>query len=520
MRFGKTRLATLALSAALSAGTIAPAFAAPVLAAEVTTETTGDLTTTTTYLQDYLAAKDAYAAAVAKLQGIVDSSNVSDATYDQAVAETKAAKTAYDTAKIKYEDEAKKKTDTYDSDLRNLKTAMDDAEKAISDNEAKVAEANQIVDDQNLKGIADGNAVKALEDQMASKQTELRDLLTDYNTAVNAYTQNPTRANETAKNNAEVAYNTALDAYKATYGGTSVTTWYNNSLRFSPISTIKNNVTNGTDRVSEYAKAVAESKAAAEKINNANVYLKGNGADKEAHDTDAYRGKLSDAYTAAKRAYDEKAGLQNRIDELKVKMDDAEKAWKDAQAIVDRYDGKDADVVAAKQYLNYLKNPANILSSVVKANANVKDAEAKKAAMDKAEKDLLANLGIEDEAMKAKLEAAEKKAEAAEAKAAELEAKLTTKTATPTGVKAVAGTGKATISWKAVSGAKKYRVYRANAVDGTYIHIGTTSQTSYIDSTAKAGKKYAYKVRGIKVPATGVEVVGSASAAAATATIK
>lgn len=57
-----------------------------------------------------------------------------------------------------------------------------------------------------------------------------------------------------------------------------------------------------------------------------------------------------------------------------------------------------------------------------------------------------------------------------------------------------AATGKVVVSWKSVSGASSYRVYRSDAKDGTYEAIKTVTGTSYTDSTAEAGKKYYYKV--------------------------
>ena len=54
--------------------------------------------------------------------------------------------------------------------------------------------------------------------------------------------------------------------------------------------------------------------------------------------------------------------------------------------------------------------------------------------------------------------------------------------------------GKPKLSWKAVSGADAYRVYRATSKSGSYTRISSTSSTGFTDSTAKLGKKYYYKV--------------------------
>lgn len=48
------------------------------------------------------------------------------------------------------------------------------------------------------------------------------------------------------------------------------------------------------------------------------------------------------------------------------------------------------------------------------------------------------------------------------------------------------------ISWTAVSGAKKYNVYRADTKDGTYTFLGSTSNTYYVDKNGS--NKFFYKV--------------------------
>lgn len=56
------------------------------------------------------------------------------------------------------------------------------------------------------------------------------------------------------------------------------------------------------------------------------------------------------------------------------------------------------------------------------------------------------------------------------------------------------------IKWKKITGATKYKVYRATSQNGTYKKIATVKATandtqSYIDSTVKSGKTYYYRVQ-------------------------
>ncbi len=62
----------------------------------------------------------------------------------------------------------------------------------------------------------------------------------------------------------------------------------------------------------------------------------------------------------------------------------------------------------------------------------------------------------------------------------------------------------ATVSWKKVSGASVYYVYRATSKNGTYSYIGSTKKTSYQNTKLKKGKKYYYKVSAVKL-ANGVK---------------
>ena len=54
--------------------------------------------------------------------------------------------------------------------------------------------------------------------------------------------------------------------------------------------------------------------------------------------------------------------------------------------------------------------------------------------------------------------------------------------------------GKPVITWEAVSGAKKYEVYRATSETGKYSKVGTATKLSYTDTKATVGNTYYYKV--------------------------
>lgn len=68
-------------------------------------------------------------------------------------------------------------------------------------------------------------------------------------------------------------------------------------------------------------------------------------------------------------------------------------------------------------------------------------------------------------------------------------------------------TGKPQLQWKAVKGAAKYEVYRADYSKGTYKKMFTTEKTTYTNTSAKAGYTYYYKVKA--TTASGVETVFS-----------
>ena len=74
--------------------------------------------------------------------------------------------------------------------------------------------------------------------------------------------------------------------------------------------------------------------------------------------------------------------------------------------------------------------------------------------------------------------------------------------ARPTGMKVAAGAKNiAKVSWKKVSGALGYEVYRATSKGGRYSKVGTIkkgSTVSFTDKKLKTGKTYYYKVRAYK----------------------
>ena len=59
------------------------------------------------------------------------------------------------------------------------------------------------------------------------------------------------------------------------------------------------------------------------------------------------------------------------------------------------------------------------------------------------------------------------------------------------------------LSWKKISGAEKYEVFRSTKQNGTYKSIGKTKNTYYTDKTAKGGKTYYYRVRAIDADNSG-----------------
>ncbi len=51
------------------------------------------------------------------------------------------------------------------------------------------------------------------------------------------------------------------------------------------------------------------------------------------------------------------------------------------------------------------------------------------------------------------------------------------------------------LKWKAVSGAKYYRVYRKESADGKWKSVGISNETRFTDETVEQGKKYIYTIR-------------------------
>ena len=60
-----------------------------------------------------------------------------------------------------------------------------------------------------------------------------------------------------------------------------------------------------------------------------------------------------------------------------------------------------------------------------------------------------------------------------------------------------ASSGKPQLTWKAVSGAASYRVYRATAKNGAYSVINTTKALAYTNTSAALGTTYYYKVEAL-----------------------
>ena len=72
---------------------------------------------------------------------------------------------------------------------------------------------------------------------------------------------------------------------------------------------------------------------------------------------------------------------------------------------------------------------------------------------------------------------------------------ITTKCLAPTGVKVTANAkGKPVISWNKTEGAKKYEVYVATSLNGTYKKLTSTSKLTYTYTKAKTGTTYYFKI--------------------------
>ncbi|MEE1038641.1 MAG: hypothetical protein U0K95_05680, partial [Eubacterium sp.] len=62
---------------------------------------------------------------------------------------------------------------------------------------------------------------------------------------------------------------------------------------------------------------------------------------------------------------------------------------------------------------------------------------------------------------------------------------------------ALSSAGKPKVSWKAVSGASKYEIWRKVGSTGTYAKYDTTTNTSYTNTSATAGTTYYYQIKAI-----------------------
>lgn len=80
---------------------------------------------------------------------------------------------------------------------------------------------------------------------------------------------------------------------------------------------------------------------------------------------------------------------------------------------------------------------------------------------------------------------------------------------TPTKLKAVnKNKGKVKLTWKGVSGVKKYTVYRSTSENGNYKKLKTVTGKSYTDKTVKKGKTYYYRVSIDYKDSSGVKLTG------------
>lgn len=73
-----------------------------------------------------------------------------------------------------------------------------------------------------------------------------------------------------------------------------------------------------------------------------------------------------------------------------------------------------------------------------------------------------------------------------------------TKTSTPVISALTTKSGTATLTWKKVTGATGYEVYRASTKSGTYKKMGSTTKLTYTNKSPKKGNTYYYKIRTYK----------------------
>ena len=81
--------------------------------------------------------------------------------------------------------------------------------------------------------------------------------------------------------------------------------------------------------------------------------------------------------------------------------------------------------------------------------------------------------------------------------------------AAPTGLDTESGQKGLRVSWSAVDGAASYRVYRSTSAAGTYTRVGSTTEVSYLDTSAAEESTYYYRV-------TSLDAAGNESARSAT----
>ena len=89
----------------------------------------------------------------------------------------------------------------------------------------------------------------------------------------------------------------------------------------------------------------------------------------------------------------------------------------------------------------------------------------------------------------------------------------------PTGVKAVAGKRLVTVTWNKASLATKYQVWRSTKKASGFKKIATVSGLKYVNKGLKKGSRYYYRVKAVRVTATGTKV-GAVSAPALSGKVK
>ena len=245
----------------------------------------------------------------------------------------------------------------------------------------------------------------------------------------------------------------------------------------------------------EKAKEAAEkAKAEAEKL--ANQAAADEAAAEQAKlDAEKAKAEAEAAKKAAKEAESNANATQVEVEKLK-----AEAEVKAAEAEMAQLAAEEAQAKA---------ETAQAAAEVAKAEAEaaIATTEAERAAAEQAKADAIAAKEAA-EAAQAEAEAAIEEAAAVKAELeetlAQVQARLdelnSVKTlAVPANLKAgnVAKTGKIVLTWKGVKGADEYVVYRAKSKNGAYRKMFTTTGTKYINTNAKAGTTYYYKVKAV-----------------------